>query len=139
MVESARPRLPRRDPTRDERLDVLRMLERGTITADEAELLLEALDRTDASSPAPPPANGAAGAEPARLVRIRISEGRSGITKINLAIPLGLVDAGLAIAGRFAPDRLLDAAAIRQRMAAGFQGSLLDIDDGNERVEIIIE
>jgi len=56
-----------------------------------------------------------------------------------LALPLGLLDTGLAMARRFAPAHLPDDAAIRALIASSRRGPLLDISDGGERVEIIIE
>src|SRR5215210_6247853 len=62
-------RSSQRDQMREERLEILRLLEAGTITADEAATLLDALDR----AALPPPNNGSAAARSAeaRLVRIR--------------------------------------------------------------------
>ena len=58
---------------------------------------------------------------------------------VNLAFPLGLLKSGLDIAGQFVPEYLPKAEAIRESISAGFRGSLVDIDDGGRRVEIIVE
>ena len=127
-----------RDAVAEERLEILRLLEAGTVTAEEASRLLDALDRGN-----PPIGERNAPTGPtavrARQVRVRISDSDSGRATLNLALPLGLIDAGLGIARRFAPDRLLDAETIREAMTTGFRGSLLDVDDGGERVEIVVE
>jgi hypothetical protein len=122
---------------REERLEILRLLEAGTITADEAATLLEALDRAVL-----PPTNGGSAAvrsAEARLVRIRVTESTTGRTVVNLAFPLGLIKSGLDIAGQFVPEYLPKVDAIRESVTAGFRGPLVDVDDGGQRVEIIAE
>ncbi len=129
-------RSPQHDQMREERLEILRLLEAGTITAAEAATLLDALDR------AAPPANSVPsaprGAE-ARQIRIRVTDSTTGKATVNLAFPLGLIDSGLAGALQFLPEYLPRAEAIRESIRAGVRGSLVDIDDGGQRVEIIAE
>ena len=139
MVDPVPIRPSRRDQTREERLEVLRLLEEGTITADEAAALLDALDRAERAA-GPPPTDGASprGAQ-ARQVRIRVTDSRTGRATVNLAFPLGLIKSGLDIAGQFVPEYLPKADAIRESITAGFRGALVDVDDGGQRVEIIAE
>ena len=130
-------RSSQRDQLREERLEILRLLEAGAITADEAATLLDALDRAASTS-----ANSATaaprGAE-VRLVRIRVTESTTGRAVVNLAFPLGLIKSGLDIAGQFVPEYLPNVDAIRESVTAGFRGPLVDVDDGGQRVEIIAE
>jgi hypothetical protein len=137
MVEPIPLRSSQREQLREERLEVLRMLEAADVTVDEAATLLDALDRT-----AFPPQNGGLpmprGAE-LHLVRIRVTDTTSGKATVNLVFPLGLIKSGLDIAGQFVPMDLPKIDAIRESVNAGFRGSLLDIDDGGQRVEIIVE
>ena len=128
------------DSTRDERLEVLRLLESGAITADETAALLDALDRserTDRGGERGDPWPRAVAGDAKRL-RLRVSDA-SGKAKVNLVLPMGLLDAGLGIARRFAPDQAADATAMRDAMREGFRGPLLDVDDNGERVEIVVE
>ena len=130
-------RSSQRDQLREERLEILLLLEAGTITADEAATLLDALDRA-----APPlPNNGPASlrSAEARLVRIRVTESTTGRAVVNLAFPLGLIKSGLDIAGQFVPEYLPKVDAIREAVTTGFRGSLVDVDDDEQRVEIIVE
>jgi hypothetical protein len=137
MVEPVPLRPSQRDQLREERLEVLRLLEAGTITADEAATLLEALDRATLPAPniGPAPQRNAE----ARLIRIRVTDSEDGKATVNLAFPLGLIKTGLDIAGQFVPEYLPKAEAIRESVTAGFRGSLVDVDDGGQRLEIIVE
>ena len=137
MVEPISLRSSQRDQMREERLEILRLLEAGTITADEAATLLDAIDRVMV----PPPNGGSAAlrSTESRLVRIRVTESTTGRAVVNLAFPLGLIKSGLDIAGQFVPEYLPKVDAIRESVTAGFRGPLVDIDDGGQRVEIIAE
>src|SRR5688572_11138080 len=97
MTETAPLRSTRRDPLREERLEILRMLETSAITADEAASLLEALDRADRQW-APVVEATPSGGGRARQVRIRITEAGRDRPMVNLAFPLNLVESGLKIA-----------------------------------------
>jgi hypothetical protein len=137
MDEPTPIRSSQRDQMREERLEILRLLEAGNITADEAATLLEALDRATL----PPPSSGST-VQPnakARQVRIRVTDSDSGKASVNLAFPLGLIKSGLDIASQFVPEYLPKEEAIRESLTGGFRGALVDIDDGEQRVEIIAE
>ena len=137
MVEPVPLRSSPRDQMREERLEVLRLLEAGAVTVDEAATLLDALDRA-----VPPSLNGGSPAPRSaemHLVRIRVTDSTNGKVMVNLAFPLGLIKSGLDIAGQFVPEYLPKVEAIRESVSAGFRGSLLDVDDGGQRVEIIVE
>ena len=136
----------------DDRLEILRMVENHIISAEEANRLLEALDRTE-NVPPPgfpplhplPPFAPAQLTEPLRpvpsprLIRFRVSDADGDETMLNLVLPLGLLDSGLKIAKRFTGDLTLDAKELRQSVSEGYVGPLLDINDGGQHVEIIIE
>ncbi|MBW3633371.1 MAG: DUF2089 domain-containing protein, partial [Chloroflexi bacterium] len=132
-------RSSQRDQVREERLEILRLLEAGAITADEAATLLDALDRATFS---PPNTNNGSAVPPsaeACQVRIRVTDSTTGRAMVNLAFPLGLIKSGLDIAGMFVPEYLPKVEAIRESVTAGFRGSLVDVDDGSRRVEIVTE
>ncbi len=157
-------------PDADEHLQVLRLLENGEITADEAGHLLDALD----ADPEPDPVNwtgptsstaagpvgrgrgtgtgtrengqsgphrdgaGSAKLPPPRL-RIRVSDTTSGKARVNITIPLGFLDAGYRLVRRIVPDRVPDRDAFQSAIRDGFRGHLIDVNEGNEHVEILVE
>lgn len=120
--------------TSTERLEVLRMVEAKTITPDEGARLLESLDRSDrrqARTPEVPVGP--------RNVRIQVTTRGEKTANIDIVIPLGLAEMGLAMAHRFAPGRLPDASSLRDTIHSGFVGRLIDIEDGEDHIVIAIE
>jgi hypothetical protein len=122
--------------TGDERMRILKMISNKQITAEEAAKLLEALrtsegEARDHSEPTKP-----------RWLRVRVMDRTTGKTKVNVNIPVGLVDVGLKMGARFAPDMAgMDLQAIQAAVKSGYQGRIVEVDDeeNNERVEIFVE
>ncbi len=121
-----------------ERMRLLRMLQEGKITADEAARLLEAIDKD-----ARPRASGVPG-RIGRSLRIKVQE--AGTEKVNIAVPLALARVALKFLPRSALRRAeragVSAEDIQQLVssAAGCAPCrILDVEDGNEKVEIYIE
>ncbi len=143
----------------DERLEILRLVENQTITAEEAARLLEALDRSDRQQERAQPFNvsfpkgfpdisfpkgfpfapPAPGPRSGRNVRIRITDVDTEEARLNLVLPQGLIDAGIKMAKRLAPDHIPDAKDLRESLEEGYEGTILDILDEDQRVEILIE
>ncbi|MCX6031235.1 MAG: hypothetical protein NT169_18290 [Chloroflexi bacterium] len=121
--------------TSEERMRILKMVEEKQVTAAEAAKLLEALRTAGA---------GAIREEPgrARWLRIRVTDRATGKFKVNVNLPVGLVDVGLKMGARFAPDMAgMDINAIHAAIKEGLQGKIVEIDDekDDERVEIFVE
>ncbi len=118
--------------TSDERARILKLLEVGQISAEEAAQLLDALaeDRR------------AAGHVRSRMLRIRVSDLHTGRLKANVTVPVGLVNVGLRLGARLAPQ--LSGSALEDLLRAvqrGVPGRLLewqDLEEG-ERVELLVE
>ena len=142
----------------EERLEILRLVENQTINAEEASRLLEALDRSDRSrsqytepinthfTPPPPPFPNdwnRRGQKRSRLyrrnVRLRITDAESGESKLNLVLPGPLLNTGLTMARRFVPDFLFEAGDLQETVDSGAEGTILDVVDDGQRVEIIVE
>lgn len=119
----------------DERMRILKMIEDKQITAEEGVRLLEALRASREAAPADETAR-------ARWLRVRVTDRASGKPKVNVNIPVGLLDIGLKMGARFAPDMNgLDLKAIQEAIQGGMQGRIIEVDDekDNERVEIFVE
>lgn len=123
--------------TAEERLRILKMVEQGQISAEDAAKLLEALEERDKGEPAP----ASSGAE-ARWFRVRVTDLKSGRSKVNVNIPMGLVNMGLKLGARFAPGiEGFNADRVIEMIREGARGKLVDVEDdeGSERVEIFVE
>ena len=121
--------------TGEERLQVLKMASDGQISASGAAKLLEALDQAQTDE-------SAAKTEPARWFRVRVTDLNTGKKKVNINIPMSLVNVGMKMGARFAPTvEEEDMSAVRKAIKEGIQGKILDAEDeeDGERVEIFIE
>lgn len=124
--------------TTEERLQILKMIEEGKISASEGADLLRALDKKD-SGPAAEPLRGAS--QP-RWFRVRITDVGTGKNKVNVNIPMGLVQVGMKMGARFAPDMEgVNYEELMESIRMGKQGKVIDItdDDDGERIEIFVE
>lgn len=122
----------------EERMQILKMIEEGKISAAEGAELLRAIGREKG----PPSVGPLKGASNPRWFRVRITDTTSGRNKVNVNIPFGLVNVGLKMGARFAPE--MEGVNFEQLMEAvrsGQQGKVLDVTDaeGGERVEIFVE
>ncbi|WP_329624988.1 hypothetical protein OG357_35370 [Streptomyces sp. NBC_01255] len=89
----------------EQRRQVLQMLAEGTITADEAERLIDALER---DQPEPPP--GASSTPKARPKYLRVvvdsadETGGDGASRVNIRVPLQLLRAGVRLTSLLPPQ-----------------------------------
>ncbi len=126
--------------TAEERMRVLKMIEEGKISAKEGARLLGALGRSDEQARRQRGTAEAGGEGGGRWLRLRVSDTRSGKTRVNLTIPIGLVNMGLAVGARFVPDVAeLDVEEIRDALRSGLNGKILEVHDEEELVEIFVE
>lgn len=122
--------------TREERIQVLKMIETGKISAEEGAKLLEALEQMEK------PDGGLSGPGRAKWFRVRVSDKLTGKTKVNVNIPMGLVNVGMRMGARFAPEMNdVNMAEILQAVKSGASGKILEVDDeeDGEHVEIYVE
>ena len=119
---------------------VLKLIEDGKISANEGARLLAALEKSDKQARRRGKKAGAQTEEEGRWLRLRVSDTKNGKTRVNMTIPLGLVNMGLAVGARFVPDVAeLDVEEIRSALRSGLQGKILEVHDEDELVEIFVE
>ncbi len=119
----------------EERLHILRQIESGELSADDAALLIEGVDTGQLRDR--PLAKGRP-----RALRVLITDSTTGRQKINVTIPAGLVDVGVRLGARLLPreanvptDQILG--ALRDG-PLGILHRFENLDDG-ETIEIVIE
>jgi len=123
--------------TVEERMQILKMIEEGKISAEEGAKLLAALSagsKVDASKREP-------GGGPKQF-RVRVTDLASGRNKVNINIPMSLVNVGIKMGARFAPDiEGIDFDEIVTAIKSGSQGKIVDVvdEEDGERVEIYVE
>ena len=90
----------------NDRRSVLQMLADGKITADEAERLLSALDRTDAPGAGPAPPRRCAAMWPPKYLRASPSttDVHGDNTKVNIRVPMALLRAGVRLSSLIPPQ-----------------------------------
>lgn len=121
---------------KEERMQILKMIEDGTITADEGAKLLVALEEGATRDVQTTPGGQA------RWMRIRVTDLNTGRTKVNVNLPMGLVNLGVKMGARFAPEmEEIDLEEVIQAIQDGAQGKIVEVEDeeDNERVQIYIE
>ncbi len=119
----------------EERIQVLKMVESGQITAEDGAKLLEAIESS--STKESPPSTGQA-----RWFRVQVSDTRTGTSKVSINIPMGLVHVGMRMGAKFAPDMSgVNIEEIIQAVKEGFHGRIIEVqdDEQGERVEIYVE
>ncbi len=127
--------------TAEERMQILKMVENKQITAEDAAKLLATLESQDRKSDTavPPPSPATQG----RWFRVRVTDLKTGKRKVNVNIPLGLVDVGLKMGAKFAPAGLegLDMNQIMAAVKSGGEGKIVDVEneDESEHIEIFVE
>jgi hypothetical protein len=122
--------------TNEERMKILKMIDEGKITAEEGARLLATLTESRKTVRKPPLSVSASGA---RWLKVRVTDMVTGKAKATVNLPLGLVDAGLNIASKYAPDVAFD--ELVEAINAGAEGKIIDVydEEDGEHVEIFIE
>ena len=126
--------------TVEERMKILKMIEEGKINAEEGAKLLAAL--ADSRKTPPPSAGTALTGGEARWFRVRVTDLTTGKPKVNVNIPMGLVNVGIKMGARFAPGLEAEQMeAIAEALKSGAIGKIVDVTDeeDGEHVEIFVE
>jgi hypothetical protein len=128
----------------EERMQILRMVQEGTINAADGAQLLAALSSGESSREAASSSNNGGGRAEMpislqrRWLRIRVTDKDSNNARVNLTVPLSLLDWGLKLAESGAG---LNLAAVRDVIRGGAEGKILEVDESEsgDRVEIFVE
>ncbi len=127
----------------EERIQILKMLEEGKITVEEAAKLLSALETGAKAEKETAQSSGSSGRS-ARWLRIRVTNEAGGKEKVAVNLPIGLVNVGMKIGSKFVPElEDLDSDEISAAIEAiknGGSGKIVEVhDESGEHVEIFVE
>jgi len=128
----------------DERIKILKMLQDGTINADQAAKLLEVLgdssSKKDSKSVPPPPFPPSP--RSGRYFRVRVTDTDTGKTRVNVRLPVSLIGAGIKMGMKFSPEiEGIDTSVLQSFLESGEIGQIVDVfdDEDGEHVEVFIE
>ena len=122
----------------DDRRSILNMLAEGKITADEAERLLQALDRTLTPSAAVFDAGHPANRAKAKYLRVQVDTdepGDGGPTKVNIRVPMELLRAGVRLSSIIPPAARDEVNAAMHKQGIPFDINQLKPENLEELVE----
>ncbi len=125
-----------------EKMQILKMIEEGKITADEGMKLMQAVEIEDAETDVS--IESAQGGHTGRPRRLRVRVEKEGKETVNIKIPISLVNVGLKIGKKFHRNSKksmgnVDMDEIIKMIQEGAEGRLVEVDDGDEHVEIFVE
>lgn len=133
--------------TTEERMKILTMVQEGKITPEDAAQLLEAISEGARAGipprpamPPNPPESGL-GRKP-RWLRVRVTDTNTGRPRVNVRLPVSMVNVGLKMGSKFAPQvEGLDSNELMQIIESGEIGQIVDVfdEDDGEHVEVFLE
>ncbi len=123
--------------TTEERMKILQMIQDGKVSAEDGAKLLAALTESKKRR-----SQNVSQSSAGHYMRIRVTDLNSGKSKVNVNLPLSLVDAGLNIASSFMPDingNNMD--TVSEAIRNGMTGLVVDVEDheDGEHIQIFIE
>lgn len=126
----------------EERIRILTMVKEGKLSTEEALQLLEALEQGESEGH-----EEKAGSK-VKWLRVRVTDTKTNRQKVNVNVPMGLVDWALKIGTRYSfmggvdlKDSGVDMEQLRLAINQGLRGKIVDVtdDESGEHVEVIVE
>ena len=125
--------------TAEERLKILTMISEGKITAEEGLELLSTLSQTTKENSGEDESDGFR--RSARWLRVKVTDTDTGKTRVNVRLPISLMNAGMKMGAKFAPEvDGMDMDMITNAIRNGEVGKIVDVfDDDGEHVEVFLD
>ena len=127
----------------EERMRILMMIQEGKISAAEGAKLIEALDELrEPTAPTPPTTSSPSTGRKPRYLRVMVTDTDTGKSRVNVRLPVSLINSGMRMGARFAPEiEGLDMEDLNAWLNSGEVGQIVDIydDEDGEHVEVFLE
>ena len=127
----------------EERMRILMMIQEGKISAAEGARLIEALDDlSEPAVPAAPSSSGSPTGKKPRYLRVLITDTDTGKARVNVRLPVSLINSGMRMGARFAPEiEGLEMEDLNAWLNSGEVGQIVDIfdDEDGEHIEVFLE
>jgi hypothetical protein len=130
--------------TSEERVKILKMVQEGKLSAEQAAELLSVLDNRSQQPipPIPPIPPVPPIGRPGRWFRVRVTDTDTGKVRVNVRMPVSMLNAGMKMGMRFSPEvEGLNPEELIEAIRSGEAGQIVDVYDekDGEHVEVFIE
>ena len=126
-------------PLSNERLRILQWVEDGKVSPEEGIRLIQALEEGDAQTRLPPHGPSR---EPSRWLRVQITHTTSGKVRLNVRLPVTVLNTGMKISARFSDEiGQIEMGKIFDAIEGGVTGQVIDVfaEQGEKRVQVFLE
>lgn len=124
----------------EERMRILQMIQEGMITAEDGIRLLDSIEQSEkqgVSSESDTESN-----RTARFFRVVVTDTQTEKIRVNVRLPISVINAGFKMGARFAPEvQGLNSADMMEHIRSGVVGKIIDVydDKDGEHVEVFLE
>jgi hypothetical protein len=133
----------------EERMKILQMLQEGRLSAESAAQLLQAVEEgpqraapvTETAVLPRQEGEGTSASRP-RWLRVRVTDTDTGRPRVNVRLPISLVNVGLKLGSHFTPEiEGVDFEELIRAANSGETGAFVDVydEDDGEHVEVFLE
>mgnify|MGYP000849200504 CR=1 FL=1 len=129
-------------PSSEERMQVLKMIQQGLISAEQGLQLLTALEEKPKGSNTAQQQETSVAGRGGRWFRVRVTDMSTGKTRVNIRMPVSVLSAGMKMGARFSPEiEGMDIEKLITIIRSGETGQIVDVFDqeDGEHVEVFIE
>jgi len=120
----------------EERLKILTLIQEGKLSPGEGLRLLEILDKPPLPKQLQPITS------PARWLRVLITDLTSGKTRVNVRLPVAVLNTGIKMGARFSTDLgQVEMNQVMDAIRSGTTGKVLDVidEEDGEHIQIMLE
>lgn len=124
----------------EERMRILQMIQEGMITAEDGIRLLDSIEQSEKQGVSPD--SDTESNRTARFFRVVVTDTQTEKIRVNVRLPISVINAGFKMGARFAPEvQGLNSADMMEHIRSGVVGKIIDVydDKDGEHVEVFLE